>query len=108
MNKQNALILLAALLLFATTARSQHHPGGSNSNQGSHGKPGVFDYYLLTLSWSPEFCNSHAGKPECQSGHHGFVVHGLWPQYTEGYPERCSSAPGLSNPAEMEDIMPDA
>lgn len=68
----------------------------------------MFDYYLLTLSWSPEFCHSHADKPECQSGHHGFVVHGLWPQYVDGYPENCSNAPGLGNPAEMTDIMPDA
>jgi len=67
----------------------------------------VFDYYLLTLSWSPEFCHSHADKPECQSGHHGFVVHGLWPQYVDGYPEKCSNAPGLSDPSQMRDIMPD-
>jgi ribonuclease T2 len=68
----------------------------------------VFDYYLLTLSWSPEFCYSHGDRPECQSGHHGFVVHGLWPQYENGYPERCSTAAGLANPAEVGDILPDA
>jgi ribonuclease T2 len=64
---------------------------------------------LLTLSWSPEFCHGHGDKPECQSGHHGFVVHGLWPQYASGgYPEDCSTAAGLANAAEMADIMPDA
>lgn len=100
-------LLLILLPLIAAAGFSKHH----NSNQASQGKPGVFDYYLLTLSWSPEFCHSpaHAQKPECQSGHLGFVVHGLWPQYTQsGYPESCSTAPGLSNPAEMTDIMPDA
>jgi ribonuclease T2 len=97
------LLLLAAVLLVAAAGSSKHH----NSRQAAQGQPGVFDYYLLTLSWSPEFCHSHADRPECQSGHHGFVVHGLWPQYVDGYPENCSTAPGLSNPGEMTDIMPD-
>jgi len=97
-----ALLLLA--LIAAAAGYSKHH----GSRKAMQGTPGVFDYYLLTLSWSPEFCHSHADKPECRSGHHGFVVHGLWPQYTDGFPENCSTAPGLSNPAEMADIMPDA
>jgi ribonuclease T2 len=62
---------------------------------------------VLTLSWSPEFCHGRGYSPECQSGHHGFIVHGLWPQFTEGYPENCSDAPGPTNPAAMLDIMPD-
>jgi ribonuclease T2 len=97
-----ALLLLAVLAVAA--GYSKHH----GSRQAMQGTPGRFDYYLLTLSWSPEFCHSRADKPECQSGHHGFVVHGLWPQYTDGYPENCSTAPGLSNPVEMADVMPDA
>jgi ribonuclease T2 len=100
--------VLIALLLFAVLAAatgfSKHH----TRRQAAQGTPGQFDYYLLTLSWSPEFCHSHPDKPECQSGHHGFIVHGLWPQYVDGYPERCSTTPGLTNPAEMTDIMPDA
>lgn len=96
--------LVLFLLLIAAVALSQHH----RSRPASQGTPGVFDYYLLTLSWSPEFCHSHADRPECQSGHHGFVVHGLWPQYVSGYPEHCSNAAGLANPAKVADIMPDA
>jgi ribonuclease T2 len=105
MRKTGVLIAVLLLALLAAAAGYSKHHG---SRQATQGTPGVFDYYLLTLSWSPEFCHSHADKPECQSGHHGFVVHGLWPQYTDGYPEDCSTAPGLSNPAEMADIMPDA
>ncbi len=93
------------LLLMVLALRFSQHRGARRASQGT---PGVFDYYLLTLSWSPEFCYSHRENPECQSGHHGFVVHGLWPQYVDGYPERCSYAPGLSNPSEVADIMPDA
>jgi ribonuclease T2 len=107
---RSVLFLLLAMfpvtLLFgfsAVAGSSKHH-----SREAIHGQPGVFDYYLLTLSWSPEFCYSHAEKPECQSGHYGFIVHGLWPQYLNGYPERCSNAPGLANSAEMTDIMPDS
>jgi ribonuclease T2 len=98
------VFLLPLTFLLAVAAVSQrHHP-----RQATQGTPGVFDYYLLTLSWSPEFCYSHRDRPECQSGHRGFVVHGLWPQYVDGYPEHCSNAPGLANPAEVADIMPDA
>jgi ribonuclease T2 len=104
MRKAMIPILLLTGFLLVVAAFSQRH----RSRQASHGQPGVFDYYLLTLSWSPEFCHSHPDNLECQSGHHGFVVHGLWPQYMDGYPEYCSTAPGLSNPAEMSDIMPDA
>jgi ribonuclease T2 len=42
------------------------------------------DYYVLALSWSPEFCaRSHGGRAQqfqCQANRFGFVVHGLWPQ----------------------------
>jgi hypothetical protein len=71
--------------------------------------PGDFDYYRLTLSWSPEYCHSNPMSPECSGGHHfGFVVHGLWPEFRNGgYPEHCSNAPGPSDPASYLDIMPD-
>jgi ribonuclease T2 len=73
------------------------------------GQPGKFDYYLLTLSWSPEYCHSHPTDTECSGAkHYGFVVHGLWPEFQNGGgPENCSNAPGLANPATMLDIMPD-
>ena len=35
-----------------------------------------FDYYLLNLSWSPEFCYSHPSAAEC-AAHPTFVLHGL-------------------------------
>ncbi|HET9087355.1 MAG TPA: ribonuclease T2 [Acidobacteriaceae bacterium] len=67
-----------------------------------------FDYYLLTLSWSPEYCHGHSNSPECNGSHPGFVVHGLWPQRNNGqWPSHCSNAPGLPNPSTMLDIMPD-
>lgn len=50
---------------------------------------GQFDYYLLSLSWAPNFCASHPGdhSSECASGNHAaFVLHGLWPQSNHGAP----------------------
>ncbi len=69
--------------------------------------PGVFDFYLFNLSWSPEFCATH-NSAECGRGL-GFVVHGLWPQDANGdYPESCSDAPGPAHPQAYTDIIPTA
>jgi ribonuclease T2 len=72
------------------------------------GKPGVFDYYLLTLSWSPQFCTTKPSDPQCDGTRHfGFVVHGMWPQYQNNtWPQDCSQDPGLKDPSSMLDIMP--
>lgn len=52
-----------------------------------------FDFYVLSLSWSPTWCeeNDSGGKTQqCRRGNdHGFIVHGLWPQNDRGYPEFC-------------------
>jgi ribonuclease T2 len=70
--------------------------------------PGEFDFYLLNLSWSPEFCATHGDSPEC-GRNLGFVVHGLWPQDTSGdHPQHCGDTPGPPNPQADTDIMPTA
>jgi len=52
--------------------------------------PGEFDYYLLSLSWSPAFCLESPGAAECNGlRRYGFIVHGLWPQNERGWPEHC-------------------
>jgi len=90
-------ILLAVLLFSVTPSRAQSQ------------QPGKFDYYLLTLSWSPEFCYSHPTSPECAK-HLGLIVHGLWPQYNgaNAGPEHCGHPPGPANPNALLDIMPSA
>jgi ribonuclease T2 len=101
MKSSRRLFSLIIVICISSFSLAREH------RQRQSGQPGVFDFYLLTLSWSPEFCHSHSYSPECQSGHHGFIVHGLWPQFTEGYPENCSNAPGPNSPSAMLDIMPD-
>jgi ribonuclease T2 len=54
---------------------------------------GRFDYYALSLSWSPSYCEAQSQErndPQCDPGRDfAFVVHGLWPQYDRGWPESC-------------------
>jgi ribonuclease T2 len=89
----------------------QPREAGRRSRRGrpdEQGAPGQFDFYLLNLSWSPEFCVSHPSSPEC-AHHPGFVVHGLWPQNNDGsYPQHCGDAAGPANPQSDTDIMPTA
>ena len=77
-------------------------------------RPGEFDFYVLSLSWSPSFCDSagERGTPpqdQCGERPFSFVVHGLWPQYERGFPEYCQvPAPRLDRNAvsSMLDLMP--
>jgi ribonuclease T2 len=59
--------------------------------------PGQFDFYLLSLSWSPSFCAENGDRPnarqQCGARPFSFVVHGLWPQYERGFPEFCQNPP---------------
>jgi len=54
-----------------------------------------FDYLTLSLSWSPTWCASEDGRndeQQCAGGRrYAFIVHGLWPQYAQGWPENCAS-----------------
>jgi ribonuclease T2 len=86
----------------ATVQTVPHAHGGPEEN----GQPGTFDFYLLNLSWSPEFCATHPGNSQC-AARPGFVVHGLWPQNNDGtFPENCGGMPKPPNTAAYLDIMP--
>lgn len=80
------------------------------------GEPGQFDFYVLSLSWSPSYCEAaenrsprRAHDQQCGGRPFAFVVHGLWPQYERGFPVYCRvPAPRLSRAIvdEMLDLMP--
>jgi ribonuclease T2 len=80
------------------------------------GTPGQFDFYVLSLSWSPSFCaeaaerhNGQASGMQCGPRPYSFVVHGLWPQYEKGFPENCQQpSPRLYRGivSSMLDLMP--
>ena len=71
------------------------------------GKPGEFDYYLLVLSWSPEFCHGKPSAAQCKE-HRNFVLHGLWPQNNDGsYPINCATTqPAPTDLSKIKQIMP--
>ncbi|MGA9584230.1 MAG: ribonuclease T2 [Terracidiphilus sp.] len=102
------LVMLSACKSAPNTDSGSPGPSTTADRATPHLPQGTgFDYYLLNLSWSPEFCYSHRDAPECAS-RNTFVLHGLWPQNTNGtYPENCSSAPGPSDPSAFSDIYPD-
>jgi ribonuclease T2 len=101
------LISLAVVVVFAGMASAQDRRQNA---------PGEFDFYVLSLSWSPSFCeaasergNSGRSQTQCGGRPFSFVVHGLWPQYERGFPEYCERpAPRLARNVmnSMLDLMP--
>ena len=71
-----------------------------------------FDFYVLSLSWSPSYCEAagdSANRQQCASGRpYAFVVHGLWPQYERGFPKNCRTAERVPQSllVSLLDIMP--
>ena len=69
-------------------------------------RPTQFDYYVMTLSWAPGFCDlggKETSSPECEEGSgDGFVVHGLWPNNEfRPNPEVCRGQD--ATPADLDD-----
>jgi ribonuclease T2 len=73
--------------------------GAAWSQDRRQNEPGKFDFYLLSLSWSPSFCEENGDRPnarqQCGARPFSFVVHGLWPQYERGFPEFCQNPPAF-------------
>lgn len=91
---------LILLLLSATLARAEGEQAGA------------FDYYVLSLSWSPTWCaleGTARKSPQCdEEADLGWVLHGLWPQYEDGWPSFCRTGqrdPSRAETREMADIM---
>ena len=79
----------------------------------AEGEPaGKFDYYVLALSWSPNWCELEGdarGAEQCEARHdYGWTVHGLWPQFHRGWPSYCrtpEAPPSRAMSRSMADIM---
>lgn len=92
----------------------------TSCNVSSQEDPHAFDYWILSLSWSPQFCAENAGgygsyglgdnstSQQC-SRNYAFVVHGLWPQYEAGYPKDCATEDRVDRSLtdRMMPLMPD-
>jgi ribonuclease T2 len=84
----------------------------SSAAQAEGERAGDFDYYVMSLSWSAAWCALEGDAredPQCDNGRGlTFILHGLWPQYEDGWPSFCRTAerdPSRSQTAAMADIM---
>ena len=107
--------LLIAAGLFASATLAMTTPASAQDRRQN--TPGQFDFYVLSLSWSPSFCEGREDRGgggrsqqiQCGGRPFSFVVHGLWPQYEKGYPEYCQRpSPRLARNimSSMLDLMP--
>ncbi|KAA0075247.1 ribonuclease T [Tardiphaga sp. P9-11] len=103
-----------SLAFLALTALTANPASAQDRRQNA---PGEFDFYVLSLSWSPTFCeaaqerggNNRSAQMQCGGRPYSFVVHGLWPQYDRGFPNYCERpAPRLARNImqSMLDLMP--
>jgi ribonuclease T2 len=99
------LLITAVWLAVSSAAYAQ-------GSAGCETCAGRFDFYVLSLSWSPSFCDAAADRarqPECGERPYSFVVHGLWPQRENGFLKACLvPAPRLPRNImeSMLDLMP--
>ena len=119
-----AVIIAVAGLNFAASvpAEAQRSTGAFAREANPYGRTqrvyeaGKFDYYVMSLSWSPSYCAGqpgNTGDPQCsaRSGRpYSFVLHGVWPQFEKGWPQDCQTADRGFVPRpvanRMLDIMP--
>jgi ribonuclease T2 len=114
---QWAVIALAVIAAILLNYRDQLAPISQQPSPAADHQANdlPFDFYVLALSWSPAFCASEAGQrsqEQCGSNaDFGFVTHGLWPQFEQGWPSFCQSPHGDRMPRDIArtllDIMPD-
>lgn len=106
---RNARSLVTLLIAVLVASAGSIAAAKSHSSRGET-RPGRFDYYLLSLSWSPSYCEVHPGETEqCGNKGYGFVLHGLWPQNRNGsWPQHCHTdgAPDEKTIARILAIMP--
>src|SRR3981081_2188700 len=112
LQSRSAWIVQAAILVGLTALAL----GSVLAQDRRQNTPGEFDYYVLSLSWSPSFCQEASergtegrSQAQCGSRPFSFVVHGLWPQYERGFPEYCQRpSPRLDRNimTSMLDLMP--
>lgn len=105
----------AIAAVFASLLVSACQPPQADSSSGTSIPQGEgYDFFVLALSWSPSYCEIEGADANCQQcgGEHGFVVHGLWPQFERGWPEFCDHDAPRRVPDtlvnSMLDLMPSA
>ncbi|MDE1886207.1 MAG: ribonuclease T2, partial [Xanthomonadaceae bacterium] len=85
--RRAVLIGLLALAAIALASARGH------DRRDADAQAGRFDYWLMSLSWSPSYCLTHPDdNVQCRHKGYGFVLHGLWPQNRNGFgPQHCAT-----------------
>lgn len=93
-------LMLAAALALSTPVHAEGERAGD------------FDYYVMALSWSANWCAREGDDrrdPQCDAGRGvTWVVHGLWPQFEDGWPSYCRTVerdPTRGETAAMADVF---
>lgn len=93
-------LLITCFLCLASFAQAEGEPAGK------------FDYYVMALSWSPNWCALEGDRRDADQCDpkldYGWIMHGLWPQFERGWPSYCNTSarnPSRSETQAMEDIM---
>jgi ribonuclease T2 len=98
-------VAILTVFVMVVVASAKRH-GGRGTTQGG------FDYYMLALSWAPNYCAGHPTdkSAECRTGERtSFILHGLWPQANAGQsPVNCAGASPVSSALvrEMDALYP--
>ncbi len=94
------LFILLALALTTPVAKAEGERAGD------------FDYYVLSLSWSPTWCaieGDRRNARQCDERYdYGWILHGLWPQNERGFPSYCNTSarpPSRGETNAMADVM---
>mmetsp|Transcript_2361 Transcript_2361/g.3519 ORF Transcript_2361/g.3519 Transcript_2361/m.3519 type:complete len:309 (+) Transcript_2361:116-1042(+) len=100
--QSRSLQLRSIFIPFKPRSKTLDFTANTNTNANAlkhetHNQP-PFDFYVLSMSFQPEFCYQHRrdGFPGCESPmdfwRSSLTLHGLWPQYDDGnWPSTCTN-----------------
>ena len=101
-----SLLLLLIVITFLTQSTSAQQRSGRMPRHA-----GAFDYYVLSLSWSPLYCseprNAERDPQQCGVGRrYAFVTHGLWPNNSRPPHPRDCGGPAFVPSVLIDQMLP--
>lgn len=100
-----AALAVASVLAACSDDQPDGSPVATAQAQTVSAAGADFDFWVLSLSWSPSYCEAEgedANRQQCGAGRsYAFILHGLWPQYERGWPEHCETDQPLDVDGEL-------
>eukprot|EP00567_Pseudictyota_dubia_P008553 CAMPEP_0197444376 /NCGR_PEP_ID=MMETSP1175-20131217/9879_1 /TAXON_ID=1003142 /ORGANISM="Triceratium dubium, Strain CCMP147" /LENGTH=257 /DNA_ID=CAMNT_0042975155 /DNA_START=41 /DNA_END=813 /DNA_ORIENTATION=- len=92
--------LLVAFLCATVADLDVPYDSGNNGGQSKQSLGAAFDFYVLAMSYQPEFCFEHRSehfegcRDPLEEWKYSLTIHGLWPQRDDGtWPSSCTDEP---------------